>query len=442
MPELNQDLILTVAGGKGGTGKSILAVNLGLALAARGTRTLLADLDLGGSNLHTLLGQKNLRPGLGRLLVDSSLQVKQLIHPSPWPQLSYLPGDNQVPKAANPLTTQKQKIIRGLRNSGFEIILGDIGAGASLTTLDFFLISPQGLIVLIPELTSLLNAYAFLRHALYRGLWMVLRDNLYASRVLEAYRASPLGSEAWTIERLMEETAKAAPGQERRIRRVLGWWRPGLVMNQVKYREDLSFGEQLRRLAREKLSVNLIPLAALPFDPAVQESLRARQPVLCAEPESPFSREVGHLAERLAAWEPVPAEELEARVAGWGLGRRPEAAPAAPAAPPEEEASRILVEMLPVVDDLSRALAEARKSGQEAMAEGLAAILKGHLDRLAGHDIKPIETSGRQFNPHYHQAVAMDKDSGRAKGFIIAEVAKGFTRRDRLIRPAKVVVAG
>jgi|GEM_PF-72286 len=436
MPELNQDLILTVAGGKGGTGKTILAVNLGLALAAQGARTLLADLDLGGSNIHTLLGQKNLRPGLGRLLVDSSLQVKQLIHPSPWPQLFYLPGDNQVPRAANPLTTQKQKIIRGLRGSGFEIVLGDIGAGASLTTLDFFLISPRGLIVLIPELTSLLNAYAFLRHALYRGLWMVLRDNLYASRVLEAYRASPLGSEAWTIERLIEETARAAPGQERRIRRVLDWWRPGLVMNQVRSREDLSFSLQLRRLAREKLSVNLTPLAALPFDPAVQDSIRTRQPVLHVEPESPFSREVGDLAGRLAAWEPVPDEELAARVAGWGLDRRSEAAPV------EEEASRILVEMLPLVDDLCRALTEARKSGQEAMAEGLAAILKGHLDRLAGHGIKPIETSGRQFDPHFHQAVATEKDSGRAKGLIIAEVAKGFTRRDRLIRPAKVVVAG
>ncbi|MFW5989146.1 MAG: P-loop NTPase, partial [Desulfosudaceae bacterium] len=49
-------IIYPVAGGKGGIGKSFITANLGYLLAKRGKRVLLADLDLGGSNLHTLLG--------------------------------------------------------------------------------------------------------------------------------------------------------------------------------------------------------------------------------------------------------------------------------------------------------------------------------------------------------------------------------------------------
>ncbi|MFT5441721.1 MAG: flagellar biosynthesis protein FlhG [Myxococcota bacterium] len=57
--------IITVASGKGGVGKSVAVTNLGLALAARGRRVILADLDVGGSNLATLYGAFEAGPDLG-----------------------------------------------------------------------------------------------------------------------------------------------------------------------------------------------------------------------------------------------------------------------------------------------------------------------------------------------------------------------------------------
>ncbi|MCK7483987.1 MAG: P-loop NTPase [Candidatus Moduliflexus flocculans] len=59
--------LIPIASGKGGVGKTVLAANLGVCLAALGRTVVLADLDLGGANLHTCLGVKNRNPGIGAL---------------------------------------------------------------------------------------------------------------------------------------------------------------------------------------------------------------------------------------------------------------------------------------------------------------------------------------------------------------------------------------
>ena len=62
-------VIIPIAGGKGGVGKSLLTANLAIALSRMGRRTIAVDLDLGGANLHHFLGVANKYPGIGDFLV-------------------------------------------------------------------------------------------------------------------------------------------------------------------------------------------------------------------------------------------------------------------------------------------------------------------------------------------------------------------------------------
>lgn len=430
------NMIVPLAGGKGGTGKTLVAANLGLALARQGIPTLIVDLDLGASNLHTILGLKNTKDGVGKLLITKGTGLEEIVHPTPWTGLSYIPGDNQVLRSANPHHAQKSKIVNGLKQLPHELILADLGAGTGSHLLDFFLASPTGLLVFTPELPSILNAYGFLRQVLFRALSLVLRDNLYATRVLEEYRTSPgVGPQSWTVEKLLERIAQKAPGQEERARRVLGWLRPGLVLNQVGHAEDLKTFGSLIGLIRSKLSLRAQVMAALPRDKAVRGSVRTRRPVQLAHPDSPFSQGLDDLAARLQAWQPVALEALVQRAGGWeldqGPGKRTD----------PDRLNSLLAEVLPVADDLSRALAEARRAGQEGLAQGLAATLQNHLARLSVHGLAAIPTQGREFDPHLHQAVATQPGNGTLPGRIVAEVSMGFTLQGRLFRPAQVIVA-
>ena len=430
-------LLLPVGGGKGGIGKSLLTMNLGLNLAGRGRRVVLADLDLGASNLHTLLGQKNLRPGLGRLLVDKKLGVPELVYPTPWPNLSYIPGDNQTPGAANPLTTQKLKIIRGLRSVRADALICDLGAGAHSMILDFFLISPRGLVLFTPELPSLLNAFTFLRQSLYTALLRLLNDNSYAKQILRDYRSSPLGPESWSVERLMEEMNRLSPESNQLIEEFLDWWRPGLVISQVGAPVELKAMSQLTELVNKKLSVKAVKLACLPQDDQLTAAVRSRRPITTAAPDCPYLQAVDYLAHRIGDWADADVEDLAGQAAGWL--DKPSAAP--PDLAEERKTDDLLAELAPVVDDLARAVEAARNSGAQALTEGLEAVLRNHLARLARQDLEPIQSLGQPFDPRIHQAVSTSADSDAAKGTIIAETAMGFVRRGRLVRPAQVVVA-
>src|ERR1044072_7844362 len=108
--------IIPIAGGKGGVGKSFLTANLAVALAQRGHRTLAVDLDLGNSNLHTLLGLQNRYPGVGEYLKGSiKCAPEDLIVETEIPNLEFIPGDARVPFMANISYPQKMKLIRYLK---------------------------------------------------------------------------------------------------------------------------------------------------------------------------------------------------------------------------------------------------------------------------------------------------------------------------------------
>jgi hypothetical protein len=133
----NQDansgaVIIPVASGKGGVGKTFIAANLALALAELGHRVVAVDLDFGGANLHSLLGISNRHAGIGDFLKARTAELEDLLVPAGAPNLSFLPGDGKTPFMANIAYAQKIKLMVRIRKLPADFILLDLGAGSSL----------------------------------------------------------------------------------------------------------------------------------------------------------------------------------------------------------------------------------------------------------------------------------------------------------------------
>jgi molecular chaperone GrpE len=108
----------------------------------------------------------------------------------------------------------------------------------------------------------------------------------------------------------------------------------------------------------------------------------------------------------------------------------------------EAAAADLLTELLPLVDDLERALkADAGSDAVESIRKGVELIHKQLLDVLRKRGVKPIEALGADFDPHYHMAVAHEPADGRREGEVIEEFRRGYMLGDRLLRPAMVKVA-
>ena len=108
----------------------------------------------------------------------------------------------------------------------------------------------------------------------------------------------------------------------------------------------------------------------------------------------------------------------------------------------EAAAADLIEELLPVVDDMERALkADAGSEATEAIRRGVELIHKQLLETLRKRGVKPIESLGVDFDPHFHQAVAHEPADGRREGEVVEEFSRGYMLGDRLLRPAMVKVA-
>ena len=108
----------------------------------------------------------------------------------------------------------------------------------------------------------------------------------------------------------------------------------------------------------------------------------------------------------------------------------------------ETAAAEIIEELLPLVDDLERALnAEPGAEGADAYRRGVELIHRQLVEILRRRGVKPIDAVGADFDTHYHQAVAYEPAEGRRDGEIVEEFRRGYLLGDRLLRPSMVKVA-
>jgi molecular chaperone GrpE len=108
----------------------------------------------------------------------------------------------------------------------------------------------------------------------------------------------------------------------------------------------------------------------------------------------------------------------------------------------ESAAADLLAELLPLVDDLERALrADPGSEGAEAYRRGVELIHRQLTEMLRKRGVRPIEAVGADFDPYYHQAVAHEPIPGRRDGEIVEEFRRGYMLGDRLLRPSMVKVA-
>jgi molecular chaperone GrpE len=101
---------------------------------------------------------------------------------------------------------------------------------------------------------------------------------------------------------------------------------------------------------------------------------------------------------------------------------------------------RLVKDLIPILDDLGRALEAASEHEEAKLEEGVALTHRALADLLQKEGLAEIETNGK-FDPHVHEAL-LSQPSDEEEGSVIEVVQKGYKLGDRVLRPARVVVAG
>lgn len=304
--------IIPIASGKGGVGKSLLAANLAIALAQGFRRVVLADLDLGASNLHLVLGVQSAKDGLGTFLTKSA-PFEDCIHETSYENLRFIPGDIEIPGLSSLKAPQKNSLLRNfdkLQESTDYLIL-DLGAGTHLSILDFFLLSPRGIVVTSPHVTATLNAYLFLKNAVFRLLSNSFKKNSPGRDLLESIKKDSSSLQRLYIPKLVELLEKEDPENTERFLSYLSVFRPRIVMNMIDGPQDAEKAGKIRRSCREYLNLDLEHLGVMYRDSVQDIALASRLPVIVYKPQSVLAQAVYRIAGKILQSEEEDSSDTE-----------------------------------------------------------------------------------------------------------------------------------
>jgi len=240
--------VITITSGKGGVGKSNMAVNLAIALSRLGKRVVILDADFGLANIEVMLG---IRPQYN--LADLMFRGKTLtdiITPGP-ENIGFISGGSGIQELTNLTRDQIVYLIQKLveLDERADIIIIDTGAGIADSVLEFVAASTEVLLIATPEPTSITDAYALLK-TLNRKTDFSLQDTVIK-----------------------------------------------MVANRIDtYEEGKELYDKLSLVVSKFLNFKLEYLGSLPQDNIVSKAVMRQKPAMILYPNSPFPKKITEFA--------------------------------------------------------------------------------------------------------------------------------------------------
>jgi flagellar biosynthesis protein FlhG len=277
-------MIWTIGGGKGGSGKSFITVNVGICLSKLGVRVVLIDADLGGANLHTFLGISPPALSLSDFIKKRVPHLREVLIPTAIPNLQLLTGAQDLLNAADAKSVQKKKLVRSIQSLDSDTILVDLGGGNLVVT---------------PEPTSIENTYRFLKSALYRRLKQSVSSPSVKALIDGAMdHKNEMGIQnphdlIKAVRRIDEEDAN-------RMIKEIGTFHPNLILNQVRSKKDIEIGFSIRSACLKYFGIHLHYLGYVVYDQEVSNSIRRRRPLVLENSRSRAAQCVMEIASKLA----------------------------------------------------------------------------------------------------------------------------------------------
>jgi flagellar biosynthesis protein FlhG len=285
--------IIAVGGAKGGVGKSALAANLAVGLSLLGQEVVLADLDLGGADVHLYLGVKSLPKTWNDFLDKKVDSIEDIVTPTPYEGLKLIGGDSSRLGSENLPYSQKLKIMRHLREMEGDYLILDLGGNSSYNALDFFLFADHKIVISGTEPASILDSYSFVKVSAYRLLERFFSEHKSLKDLARKLKNGSGGqSNGFSLDSIFEEVRERDESAYHKIREQYDRFCVSLVVNMAENRKDFKIAESMRRVLQEKCFLNVGILGTMPFDKLARRAARSFTPIIVEYPRCQPSKAI------------------------------------------------------------------------------------------------------------------------------------------------------
>ena len=279
---------IAVGGGKGGVGKTIVAVNLALSLSRLQKKITLFDGDFGNSNCNTMLGITRVENSLEEYL-RKERSFGGITVSTAYPGLRLICGaQNKVDVL---LAAQMPRLLTDIRQIQADSLIIDLGAGISDKALDLYRLADEKLIVVTPQVTSLQNAYSFIKSAFFHDL----RCSGGLNALLDA-----AGSDPQKLRNLVDSLDNDKIALRHAFAVVLARQNFKIVGNMVNDEKDLKIVQNLQKVVQQYMRIDNVILGSISTSDEIRNSVNRITPFVVLSPDTINSREMKRMAALLA----------------------------------------------------------------------------------------------------------------------------------------------
>lgn len=272
--------IWAVGGGKGGVGKSVISVLMAFWLTRTGKRTILVDLDLGGANIHTLMGIKNPPKTLNDFVTRRLDSLEEVCIETDVENLRLICGASDILTLSNPHVAHKIKIINHIRKLDADYVVLDLGAGTSFNVLDFFLAAEKKIVVMTPQPTSIQNAYSFVRNVVYRRISRLASQQPPLQAMIKSAMDENNELRVRTIRDLLQAVEDISGNEVmEKLRGEIEAIRPTVITNMVTNNNDKNAGRVIQLVSEKYLMVHPRNLDSVAYDKHISQMVSNMVPI-------------------------------------------------------------------------------------------------------------------------------------------------------------------
>ncbi len=285
--------VIAVGGAKGGVGKSMFSANVAVGLALLGQKVVLADLDLGGADVHLYTGVKSLAKTWNDFLDRKVNSIEDILTPTAFQGLSLIGGDSTRLGSANLPYPQKLKIMRHLKELEADFLIIDLGGDTTYNGLDFFLLADQKIVVTTTDPASVLDSYAFIKVVFTRFLERFFSEYKSLKELAEQVRDGSLEkSEKYSLDFIYQEVGARDPAALVQLQEQFNQFRLSVVLNMTESSKELRIAESMQKLLKEKCFLDIGILGTIPLDAGVRKAARGFTPIVVENPRCQASRNI------------------------------------------------------------------------------------------------------------------------------------------------------
>ena len=296
---------IAIGGGKGGVGKSLLSANVAAKLGQAGFKVLLVDLDLGSANLHTYFGLGMPKKSLADFILYNRSPFEDILLQTSAPGVLLAAGgkdeswSDTTDFGSGAFVGLWDAMLYAKKNFGINVVILDLGAGTHRHTIDFFCSAHMGVITVLPEPTSIENAYSFLKATMWRiieNAGMHCNSCAAADEVKSILFNPQKSGKNGSHVRKLKLLHKQYPELVDHIFYALKGRQIGFVVNQIRSQRDIDIGNSMESVSRNYFGFLTRSLGYMNYDDAAWKSLRNRRLLVLDFPHCILTKRMSEVA--------------------------------------------------------------------------------------------------------------------------------------------------